>query len=140
MEKRLLSRPYNIVLYDIYTVPTEHNHMICLYDIYCTCPEKKILQFDSINVLVSKFIKMKPVLMVKRNTNWEFNTLELYFVTKLMEMLLFKIGTLFRDVSKICKIRCKRISNYTIKLCPTETRTINGRHCRIKLRYYKLSR
>ena len=58
---------------------------------------------------MSKVMEMKQVSLVRGKTNFDFDMLWLYFIQKLMEILLFMISTLFQDVSKICKIRCIKI-------------------------------
>ena len=58
------------------------------------------------NSEASKAITLKYILLDRGKANLDFDILlQLYIYKKLTEILMFKIGSIFLDVSKICEKR-----------------------------------
>jgi hypothetical protein len=53
----------------------------------------------------SEAIILKYILLDRGKANLDFDILQLYIYKKLTEILMFKFGSIFLDVSKICEKR-----------------------------------
>jgi hypothetical protein len=57
------------------------------------------------NSEASEAITLKYILLDRGKANLDFDILQLYIYKKLTETLMFKFGSIFLDVSKICEKR-----------------------------------
>ena len=57
------------------------------------------------NSEASEAITLKYILLDRGKANLDFDILQLYIYKKLTEILMFKFGSIFLDVSKICEKR-----------------------------------
>jgi hypothetical protein len=67
--------------------------------------EKKYSGLIHNNSEASEAITLKYILLDGGKANLDFDILQLYIYKKLTEILMFKFGSIFLDVSKICEKR-----------------------------------
>ena len=73
--------------------------------LYTGCPKKKYSGLILNNSEASEAITLKYILLDRGKANLDFDILQLYIYKKLTEILMFKFGSIFLDVSKICEKR-----------------------------------
>jgi hypothetical protein len=75
------------------------------FSLYTGCPKKKYSGLILNNSETSEAIKLTNILLDRGKANLDFEILQLYIYKKLTEILMFKFGSIFLDVSKICEKR-----------------------------------
>ena len=70
------------------------------------CSKKKYSGLILNNSEASEAITLKYILLDRGKVNLDFDILQLYIYKKLTEILMFKFGSIFLVVSKICEKRC----------------------------------
>ena len=78
------------------------NAETCMSADYIPGVPKKVLRFLITLKRVSA-ITLKYILLHRGKANLDFDILQLYIYKKLTEILMFKFGSIFLDVSKICE-------------------------------------